>query len=450
MAAPVAALRVGASILRGAKIFRRGISATVDVGTGTARSTVSKIKQTNAKIKTEKKKQVRFDREINERMRQRAKEGGLEGKRITKASANIIQKVLKRPIDALLKLLLAWTVDNLPRLIKMVENTAKRIRIFSAAVKSTFGQTGSIIRSLGKILIAYAKNLATLDFSDSKGRVEKAQAELDGNINDLESSFSEMKNVWGREEADLDKILVSLESGESLSEAMKAIDTSFDAGDSTVEPQTPAVGVGGGNYDGQNAWGMKTSTATNTKWSPILDLIASAEAIDGSYSSAYNPSGSSIVPGLENMSIKDAVAKTGGVDGNGKHYAIGRYQFTTLTTGQAALAKLSLNDKFSPANQDKIAIELIKRRGATFENIKKDPKAAQFNLSQEWAGLANPNTGKSYYDGDGVNASKRSTADIQGVFKSSVNAPPQTNTPNSGGGAQVAQSTGESGADSRV
>ena len=76
MAGPIAAgaLRVGASILRGARVFKRGINATVDVGTGTARSTVNKIKQTNAKIKTEKKKQYRFDREINERMRQRAKE----------------------------------------------------------------------------------------------------------------------------------------------------------------------------------------------------------------------------------------------------------------------------------------------------------------------------------------------------------------------------------------
>ena len=83
MALPFAAgaLRVGSSILRNAKVFRRGISATVDVGAGTVKSTVSKIKQTNSKIKTEKKKQARFDREVNERIRQRSKESGLESKK---------------------------------------------------------------------------------------------------------------------------------------------------------------------------------------------------------------------------------------------------------------------------------------------------------------------------------------------------------------------------------
>ncbi len=450
MAGPIAAgaLRVGASILRGARVFKRGINATVDVGTGTARSTVNKIKQTNAKIKTEKKKQYRFDREINERMRQRAKESGLEGKRITKASSNIIQKVLKKPIDALLKLLLAWVVDNLPRLTKMVENTSKRIRIFSSAVKATFSETGSIIKSLGKILIAYAKNLATLDFSDSKGRVSEAQAELTENIDDLRSSFSEMKNVWGREEEDLDRILTDLESGDGLADALNYVDKAFDSGDSVVEPQTRAVGPGsstGGNYDGKNKWGMKTSTATNTKWSSVLDLIASAESVDGSYDSAYP---SKIVPGLSGMTIQDALNKTGGTDPRtGKNYAIGRYQFTTLLR-QAAVVGLKPTDQFSPENQDKMAIGLIEgKRELTIDKLKTNPYASQMALAQEWAGLAAPDTQKSYYDGDKVNASSRTSAEIQGVFQESVNAPPpQQASPNT----QQPQATGsQTGADSR-
>lgn len=456
MAGPIAAgaLRVGASILRGAKVFKRGIKATVDVGTGTARSTVNKIKQTNSQIKSEKKKQARFDREINERMRQRAKEGGLEGKRITKASSNIIKKVLKKPIDALLKLLMAWVVDNLPRLIKMVENTGKRIRIFSAAVKATFGQTGSIIRSLGKILKAYAKNLATLDFNDSKGRVADAQNELSENIDDLRGSFSEMKDVWGRDEEDLDRILTDLDSGDTLANALRTVDEAFDSGDNTVEPQTKAVGPGSststtrGSYNGKNKWGMKTSTATNTKWSSILDLIASAESVDGSYSSAYP---SKIVPGLENMTIQDAVDKTGGTDPRtGKNYAIGRYQFTTALK-QAAAVGLKPTDKFSPENQDKMAIGLIEgKRELTIDKLRTNPYDSQMKLAQEWAGLAAPDTQKSYYDGDKVNASSRTSKEIQGVFTETLNAPsPKAATPNTPQQPQASSSQAGSGTDAR-
>lgn len=424
------ALTIGNTILRGAKSFRRGIDATMDVGNGTVKSTVNKIKNTNVQIKSEKKKQKRFDDSVTEEVRRRAKEGSLEGKKITKGTASLLQKVVKKPLSALIKLLMAWVVDNLPRLIKLVENTAKRVRIFSAAIRSTFGLASKTIRTLGKIVVAYAKNIATFDFNDSKGRVKKAQAELDENIEDLGNTFGEMKNVWGREEEELDKILTDLESGQSLENAIKMVDSSFGGDDVEVQPTTSAVGpgstTGGGGYNGKNAWGMKTNTATNTKWSEILDLIASSEAIDGSYSSAYNPGGSRIIPGLEGMSIKDAVAKSGGTDSNGRHYAIGRYQFTTLTAGQAANAGLSVDDKFSPENQDKMAIALItKTRGVSFDQIRKDPRKAQMALAKEWAGLAAPDTGRSYYADDGVNHHGRTTEQIQQTFKQTTAPKPK-------------------------
>lgn len=445
MALPFAAgaLRVGSSILRNAKVFRRGISATVDVGAGTVKSTVSKIKQTNSKIKTEKKKQARFDREVNERIRQRSKESGLESKKLSKASGSLLKKVIQKPLQALLKLLMAWVVDNLPKIIKMVENTAKRIRIFTAAIKGSFMKIGSIIRSLGRIIVAYAKNIKELDFNDTSGRIKEAQAELDDNIEGLNTNFSEMKNIWGREEEELDKILVSLESGDDLDIALRAVDKEFAADKVDVQPQTSAVG-GARAGAGTNKWGMTTSAATNTKWTPLLNLIASAEAVDGSYDSAYP---SKTIPGLSNMTIGDAIEKSGGTDSRGKHFAIGRYQFTTAKA-QAANVGLKLSDKFSPVNQDKMAIGLItKTRKISTDTIRTNPYEAQMELSKEWAGLAAPDTEKSYYDGDNVNASKRTTADITGAFSETLNPPKAQSAPASTQQPQVSGS--QNGADSK-
>ena len=450
MAGPIAAgaLRIGASITRSAKLFKRGIDSSTEVGGGTVKATIRKISQTNSKIKVEKKKQARFDREVRERMAQRAKESGLENKKLSKASGSLLTKVIKKPLDALVKLLMAWVVDNLPRLIKMVENTGKRIRIFSAALKSTFTQTGSVIRSLGAIVVAYAKNIATFDFNDSKGRVKKAQAEYEENVDGLKSSFGEMKEVWGREEEDLDKILTSLESGESLTNSLKAVDEAFKPDAVEVTPTTSAVGPGsaGPGSGGKNKWGMSTETATNTKWRPILDLIASAESVDGSYDSAYP---SKTIPGLSNMSIAEAIQASGGQDSQGRNLAIGRYQFTTADK-QAAAVGLKSTDKFSPENQDKMAIGLIEgKREVSMDRLRTDPYGAQMELAKEWAGLAAPDTQKSYYDGDKVNASSRTTADITGAFSETLNPPKQESqaaTPNT----QQPQPAGsQTGADAR-
>ncbi len=420
MALPLAAgaLRVGSSILRKAKIFKRGIDATADVGRGTVKKTISKIQSTNKKIKTEKKKQARFDTQIQEEVSRRAKESGLEKKRLTKKSGGLLEKVIKRPLAALLKLLAAWVVDNLPRIIEFVENTTKRIRIFVAAIKNSFMKIGSIIASLGRIIVAYAKNIKELDFNDTSGRIKKANEELGQNVEDLNTSFAELKNVWGREGKELDKVLESLENGESLDIALKAVDKEFAV---DVAPQTPAVGPGSrsAGTPGTNKWGMSTSAVTNTKWTPLLNLIASAEAKDGSYDSAYP---SKIIPGLSGMSIADAIEKSGGKDSTGKHYAIGRYQFTRADE-QAAAVGLKPTDPFSPVNQDKMAIGLItKKRKISADTLKNDPYKAQMELSKEWAGLAAPDTQKSFYDGDGVNHSSRTTNQIRTSF-SEVLAP---------------------------
>jgi hypothetical protein len=125
--------------------------------------------------------------------------------------------------------------------------------------------------------------------------------------------------------------------------------------------------------------GTSSGGAANAgRFSPILNLIGSAE---GGYTSiAPNDEN----PNLTNMTIAEANKAVGVDGGNG---AIGRYQLTTPIQ-QAELAGLDVNtDLFSPANQDKIAIALIKARGITADMIVNNPNEAAKRLAMEFAGI---------------------------------------------------------------
>ena len=166
-----------------------------------------------------------------------------------------------------------------------------------------------------------------------------------------------------------------------------------------------ATGVGGSGGSG---------------WKPILDAIASGESVGGSYDSAF---GGKTIPGLSNMTISQADALQPGWAQKYGSSAMGRYQFMNIKS-QAAAAGIGANEKFSPANQDKMAVWLaMNKRGVTLEMVKKDPKLAQHLLSMEWAGVPDPmKGGKSYYAGVGSNKATISQATMDRAFASAGNS----------------------------
>lgn len=87
--------------------------------------------------------------------------------------------------------------------------------------------------------------------------------------------------------------------------------------------------------------------------------------------------------------------------------AIGGYQFIYKTLrGLKGSMGLTGNEKFTPKLQDRMADVLLEQRGLSrFRAGQMSKRAFALNLSQEWASLPNPNTGRSYYAGDGLNAS---------------------------------------------
>ena len=135
------------------------------------------------------------------------------------------------------------------------------------------------------------------------------------------------------------------------------------------------------------------------------------------------------------MTIAEANKAVGVKGGKG---AIGRYQLTSPLK-QAALANLDVNkDLFSPANQDKIALALIRNRGITADMIINNPNEAAKRLAMEFAGVPvledtqgkeGPiKRGQSYYRGFNGNEARITPEKVEAAFDKFRNYKPPTQT----------------------
>ncbi|MGR9131734.1 plasmid mobilization protein [Rhizobium leguminosarum] len=139
--------------------------------------------------------------------------------------------------------------------------------------------------------------------------------------------------------------------------------------------------------------------------SNLKSLIRQHEAA-GNYNAVYGNAHNKV--DLSQFTLDDILgfqqdARRRGV----KSTAIGGYQFIYKTLrGLKAEMGLSGNEKFTPELQDKMADSLLNRRGLQLYRAGRiSKKQFALSLSQEWASLPNPNTGRSFYAGDGLNAS---------------------------------------------
>jgi hypothetical protein len=103
---------------------------------------------------------------------------------------------------------------------------------------------------------------------------------------------------------------------------------------------------------------------------------------------------------------------------DGKVFATGRYQIIPKTlaglmSGAYGNTGVSGNDLYDASAQDKLATALINKR---LRQGGGDPFKTQFALSQEFASIANPYTGSSYYDKVGNNKASIGTATIQAAL----------------------------------
>ena len=91
--------------------------------------------------------------------------------------------------------------------------------------------------------------------------------------------------------------------------------------------------------------------------------------------------------------------KAHGIPQEHRSGALGKYQFISDTLkAQQEAGGFKDTDKFDAAAQDKMAAQLLKLRGIDqFKSGKMSGADFQLGLSQEWASVARPDTGKSYY-----------------------------------------------------
>ena len=167
-----------------------------------------------------------------------------------------------------------------------------------------------------------------------------------------------------------------------------------------------------------------------TKWEPIFDLINQAES--KSYES-LNP-GTTVSKKHGNMlggkhptelTFKEIADILGKGPNNTDNPAVGMWQFTSLLK-QAKKAGFNEDDLFSKCNQDKIAMDLMKRkRGVTLDLIKTNPIKAGNKIAMEWAGIPvlsdinNKVRGESYYEGPN-NTAHVEPEEVEDIFKKMV------------------------------
>jgi len=159
---------------------------------------------------------------------------------------------------------------------------------------------------------------------------------------------------------------------------------------------------------------------------PILNLIGRTEGTDRG--DGYNETlayGAFVTAGdviLTAMTLSEIDALQTDMLAHPRNFlnssAIGRYQITR-TSLRTLKSKLALGEDvvFTAALQDRLALELLKRRGLdAWRAGKIDDREFALNLAKEWASLPNPSTGKGYYPGQKAAVDY---ATVEGVLKAS-------------------------------
>jgi murein DD-endopeptidase MepM/ murein hydrolase activator NlpD len=298
-------------------------------------------------------------REENERRKQREDE--LEAPnlvRTVRGPSQLIAGSAKGFFDRLIGFLgyltAGWIVNNLPTWISMGKEFIARTQQMGKILGGFITNSTDIFKDFTRLLGATLTNLMTFDFLDTSGRVSTAFDELKLSVDN-----------WGTGFEDAIKLLTTpLTEGIASGENARPTGTE-NTNEGAYETPAPYSGSGGGG---------------GSRWKPMLDLISSGE---GGYAS--------VNPGLKrpeilNMTISELVQfQYQSKERDGGSAAVGRYQFM-IPEYAAKLAGLPMTAKFTPENQDKMAIAYLekKRRGKEWLSGKISNREYIEDLSREW------------------------------------------------------------------
>ena len=338
----------------------------------------------------------------NERRKQREDE--LEAPNlVTKPSgaagliAGSAKGFFERLVGFLSYLTAGWIINNLPTWIAMGKEFIARTQQMGKILGGFITNSTDIFKDFTRLLGATLTNLMTFDFSDTSGRVSTAFDELKLSIEN-----------WGTGFEDAIKLITTpLTEGIASGEDAPATGTEI-TDEGAYETPAPYSGSGGGGGGGSSV-GTKEQRA-------MLDTIAFAEGTRDEPNNGYN----TMFTGKQFSGFEDHPRKIQRSNGYASD-AAGRYQFLS-TTWDPLAKKLGLKD-FSPANQDKAAIELARQYDVTQELLAKEgmsPKVSAF-LGRQWASFP----GKSI----GLDQPTKGLKGIQNVYQKSLGSSQQSQTP---------------------
>jgi hypothetical protein len=164
----------------------------------------------------------------------------------------------------------------------------------------------------------------------------------------------------------------------------------------------------------REAGGPEASSGT---MGPLAELLARGEAGKAGYNAVNRGALGGYAAGMENLANK-TVAEVMADQAAGRYNAAGRYQIIkgTLKSAVEALG-MTGREKFDKATQDRIFEQYligIKRKEVAdyVFGRSNDLGAALLGVSKEWASVADPRTGRSYYDKDGINRSSITSGEV--------------------------------------
>ena len=332
---------------------------------------------------------------VQRREREDVIEAGKIGSLTTRATRTITSSTkgfLGRVMDFVGTIFVGWILTNLPTIIKRVQGLIERIQQLQVILQSWVDNVQEFYTDFTAQLDTFLDGTTNILDETPLTEADKNNKKLKSSVNAITQDFFRM--IQGFKDFDLGEFLTGIKTGE---------------GNGTNS---------GTNTTGSSSTGQTGQTTNAGRFAPILDLIGSAE---GGYTSIAPDDEN---PDLTSMTIAEANKAVGVEGGRG---AIGRYQLTSPLK-QAALANLDVNkDLFSPANQDKIALALIRNRGITADMIINNPNEAAKRLAMEFAGIpvlaptmgrkGQVKRGESYYEGFNGNTATITPAEVEAAFK---------------------------------
>jgi hypothetical protein len=109
-------------------------------------------------------------------------------RRTRKVVMNSTKGFLGRILDYIGTLLVGWALVNLPTIIRLGEELINRIQRLTTVMSTFIRDTTQFLFGFGQLLDGVTRNLISLDFTDSQGRLSKAMEQMQSSFRRMEDS----------------------------------------------------------------------------------------------------------------------------------------------------------------------------------------------------------------------------------------------------------------------